>query len=364
MTTKRIYCCAFCNGNGHTINYCKDPKVNSLVEKAKDISSIEEGDSIFLLDQWLKTLSTVEIKVLGLQYNISLWLREKLLRETVFRVYSIIIENKKKGIELHSGIQDFVDSVHKQIKMEKEERKRKKNSTVNVEGEGDLQQQLQDRLRQVEEERLRQVEEERLRQVEEERLRQVEEERLRQVEEERLRQVEEDRLRQVEEDRLRQVEEERVRQREDRRSEREDRRMQREQYTYDVAFEIENDIMRIENLVLREFVMNNRNTVIHNAVRRFRYQQKNREPTFHIQIKKENATTELCDCPICYESVPSINTIKTNCKHSFCGDCIIKFIDKSSTLSELHCPMCREHITLFVAYDKDIMDKVSKWIVS
>jgi len=322
MSVKRIYCCAFCDENGHTINHCKSPKVKELIDESFRLSSLQEGEPERQFENWMKTLSLVEIKILGLQFNISLWLREKLMRQTVLKVYCLIIQNNKEVIA------DYVKSVDQKIQEEKEERKRKREniiSTTNI----DL-----GRQREAEEAHQRETEEIQRREAEEAQQREAERQ-----------------------------EAERENQREQRRLERERQDTEREQYTYDIAFQIDNDIMRIENPVLREFAMSNRNTVLHNAIRRYRYQQKNREPKFNIQIKKASIENASCDCPICYESVLTKKSIKTNCEHSFCGECVIKLLDKSNQNNHLNCPMCREKITIFTMYDNGLIDKMSKLIV-
>jgi len=329
MSAKRIYCCAFCGENGHTINHCKSPKVKELIDESFCLSSLQEGERERQFEDWMKTLSLVEIKILGLQFNISLWLREKLLRQTVLQVYLFIIQNNKDAIS------DYVKSVHQMIQDEKDERKRKRENITSITGI-DLGRQEAERQ---EAERQKETEEaERQKETEEAERREAER---REAEEEAQREI----------------------QREQRRIERQRQDMEREQYTYDIAFQIDNDIMRIENPVLREFAMTNRNTVLHNAIRRYRYQQKNREPKFNIQVKKASIENASCDCPICYESVNTKKSIKTNCDHSFCGECVIKLIDKSNHLDHLNCPMCREKITVFTMYDKCLIDKMSKLIV-
>ena len=48
------------------------------------------------------------------------------------------------------------------------------------------------------------------------------------------------------------------------------------------------------------------------------------------------------ECPICYTELNDYNTVKTNCNHSFCKNCI----SKHGQYSE-NCPCCRSVITYY-----------------
>ena len=52
------------------------------------------------------------------------------------------------------------------------------------------------------------------------------------------------------------------------------------------------------------------------------------------------------ECPICYDNKI---TIITECGHSFCKECIIKYLDKKRTPrhNKDTCPMCRQNITFY-----------------
>lgn len=46
------------------------------------------------------------------------------------------------------------------------------------------------------------------------------------------------------------------------------------------------------------------------------------------------------ECPICYEDIANIQTVRLGCNHDYCSSCLIRHMDKN----KLNCPMCREQI--------------------
>jgi hypothetical protein len=48
------------------------------------------------------------------------------------------------------------------------------------------------------------------------------------------------------------------------------------------------------------------------------------------------------ECPVCYTELNEYNTIKTNCNHSFCNNCISKLTEYSK-----NCPCCRTILTSY-----------------
>lgn len=49
------------------------------------------------------------------------------------------------------------------------------------------------------------------------------------------------------------------------------------------------------------------------------------------------------ECPICMNEIDYLNTIKTECEHTFCSDCLINYMN-TNTRSIVSCPMCRHNI--------------------
>ena len=57
------------------------------------------------------------------------------------------------------------------------------------------------------------------------------------------------------------------------------------------------------------------------------------------------------DCPICYEETQF--GLKTNCGHVYCGDCILEIHRRSSGLTAMLCPYCRQKVTTLVPCFKE-----------
>uniref|UniRef100_A0A8D0E5H8 E3 ubiquitin-protein ligase RNF170 n=1 Tax=Salvator merianae TaxID=96440 RepID=A0A8D0E5H8_SALMN len=51
-------------------------------------------------------------------------------------------------------------------------------------------------------------------------------------------------------------------------------------------------------------------------------------------------------CPVCLQQAAF--PIETNCGHLFCGTCIIAYWRQGSWLGAIHCPICRQTVTLFL----------------
>uniref|UniRef100_A0A2D4KRU7 RING-type domain-containing protein n=1 Tax=Micrurus paraensis TaxID=1970185 RepID=A0A2D4KRU7_9SAUR len=71
-----------------------------------------------------------------------------------------------------------------------------------------------------------------------------------------------------------------------------------------------------------------------------------------IQSEQENSVgdrqhfyTDL-SCPVCLQQATF--PIETNCGHLFCGSCIIAYWRCGSWLGAIHCPICRQTVTLFL----------------
>lgn len=56
-------------------------------------------------------------------------------------------------------------------------------------------------------------------------------------------------------------------------------------------------------------------------------------------------------CPVCLQQATF--PIETNCGHLFCGSCIIAYWRCGSWLGAIHCPICRQTVTLFLPLFND-----------
>ena len=74
--------------------------------------------------------------------------------------------------------------------------------------------------------------------------------------------------------------------------------------------------------------------------------------TIQIIPKSEYCTTEETSCPVCYEDFQKKNTIKTECGHCFCFDCVKKFTKNSNN----KCPMCRGKISKLDIYMENLIE--------
>ncbi|XP_003226082.1 E3 ubiquitin-protein ligase RNF170 isoform X2 [Anolis carolinensis] len=71
-----------------------------------------------------------------------------------------------------------------------------------------------------------------------------------------------------------------------------------------------------------------------------------------IQSEQDNAASDRqrfytdMSCPVCLQQA-TLPT-ETNCGHLFCGPCIIAYWRCGSWLGAIHCPICRQTVTLFL----------------
>ncbi|XP_015743003.1 E3 ubiquitin-protein ligase RNF170 [Python bivittatus] len=71
-----------------------------------------------------------------------------------------------------------------------------------------------------------------------------------------------------------------------------------------------------------------------------------------IQSEQENIVGDRqrfytdMSCPVCLQQASF--PIETNCGHLFCGSCIIAYWRCGSWLGAIHCPICRQTVTLFL----------------
>lgn len=73
---------------------------------------------------------------------------------------------------------------------------------------------------------------------------------------------------------------------------------------------------------------------------RYRFQN---NITYLKSVYVEPTTNEPLECSICYEDIEIAKTVRLNCNHEFCGECITTHIKKTPS-AEVKCPMCRSNI--------------------
>ena len=91
---------------------------------------------------------------------------------------------------------------------------------------------------------------------------------------------------------------------------------------------------------------------------------------FDSQVKKYNIhpvllTDEVIegveDCAICYESIKSIDMVKLNCEHKFCGNCINGYMKVHNNMcGGPTCALCRTQILSFSIKNPEIYNLVSE----
>lgn len=75
-------------------------------------------------------------------------------------------------------------------------------------------------------------------------------------------------------------------------------------------------------------------------------------------VETEAELKDPVDCPICLETYQKIQSISTNCNHTFCKDCMCSHIDHAT--QKPSCPMCRTDITSMEIKDVEIFHEINK----
>ena len=88
------------------------------------------------------------------------------------------------------------------------------------------------------------------------------------------------------------------------------------------------------------------------------FQQYSRDYGIIVQQKTTLSTISLESCVICYEDYPDNNFVKTNCKHSFCQNCVIETIQILPENKKLSCAMCRSNINHLSCYTSIITNNL------
>ena len=87
----------------------------------------------------------------------------------------------------------------------------------------------------------------------------------------------------------------------------------------------------------------------------------NHEEKEDKEDKEDNEERIIIECPICYEEKSKECCVDFMCNHSFCGDCFISTLEKS-TKKEPSCPLCRETVKQITLYNEDIINRITPYI--
>jgi hypothetical protein len=79
-------------------------------------------------------------------------------------------------------------------------------------------------------------------------------------------------------------------------------------------------------------------------------------PTMNDNVELETEVHE--ECPICYSEMTKENAVQLGCKHSFCGDCIVRQI-KSSRKPTADCGLCRSTIKECRSTSRNLLEQMS-----
>ena len=92
-------------------------------------------------------------------------------------------------------------------------------------------------------------------------------------------------------------------------------------------------------------------------------QKFNITPILNIIDESIEAKEDVCECAICLvDTVKLKDSVKLNCSHQFCGECVIKTLEthKSASLNP-RCALCRITISNVTVNNNDNYNKVSQF---
>ena len=70
-----------------------------------------------------------------------------------------------------------------------------------------------------------------------------------------------------------------------------------------------------------------------------------KEVTIDVNIHPFESKEEEKECCICMEICETINIVKLNCQHTFCGSCTYTTITTNNDFQQKYCPLCRTQIS-------------------
>ena len=87
-------------------------------------------------------------------------------------------------------------------------------------------------------------------------------------------------------------------------------------------------------------------------------------PILHIADNDNNKYRDnVCECAICLSDTVKISdSVKLNCNHQFCGECVIKTLEIHKSLDPC-CALCRTTISNITVNNSDNYDKVALYCI-
>jgi len=84
-------------------------------------------------------------------------------------------------------------------------------------------------------------------------------------------------------------------------------------------------------------------------------------PILNIEEEEEEEEKAVCECAICLsDGVKLRDSVKLNCSHQFCGECVIKTLETHNS-SNPCCALCRATISNITVNNSDNYDKVAQY---
>ena len=80
-----------------------------------------------------------------------------------------------------------------------------------------------------------------------------------------------------------------------------------------------------------------------------------------LLVQEDENLEECDDCPICYDSVKLLDSVKIGCGHKFCGECVTQTLKKHNKRDEPCCALCRGKIESCVVKNQEVYDKIVEY---
>jgi hypothetical protein len=119
--------------------------------------------------------------------------------------------------------------------------------------------------------------------------------------------------------------------------------------------------------VLRGYLFNERVNYIQQLIEYLERQKTDIPKKYHIVVAVKEIdyikdSEECTECFICYNEKSRKEYIELNCKHEFCGECIVSTIKNTKAETPV-CPLCREAVSKVTLHDRAEETELSKYII-